>query len=161
MTYNTQISPTSKSVTKSTWNISRSSPTPLRLQKYSKDPAVPEIQELVQKLAQLEGVGRVTAIAPKATDLHWINFDVVLNPHRELYDEFYDDLWDKVQDLVIDCEWALRDKTGENWYFYGEVIDNLQSMAEGARIVAASYLKPSETIQKSRSISSQLKLQCS
>jgi hypothetical protein len=126
------------SATKNIWNISRSSPTSLQLQKYSKDPAVPEIQELVQKLAQLEGVGRVKAIAPKATDLHWINFDVVLNPQRELYDEFYDDLWDKVQDLVIDCEWLLRHKTGENWYFHGEVIDNFQSMAEGARIVAAS-----------------------
>lgn len=150
-----------KSAPKNTWNISRSFPTKLRLQEYSKNSTIPEIQELVQKLAQLEGVGRVRAIAPKATDLHWINFDVVLAPPRELYDEFYDELWHKVQHLVIDCEWALRDKTDENWYFYVEVIDQLQSIAEGARILDASYLQPSKPIKKSWSISSELKLQCS
>lgn len=101
----------------------------------SKSPTAPsEVQQLVQELAKVDGVARVRAVAPRAVDIHWIDFELELHPETELDYE----TWDKIQDLVIDCEWDLRDKTNERWYFDEKVVEKLVSTPNGSKVVAQS-----------------------
>lgn len=101
----------------------------------SKSPTVPcEVQQLVQELAKVDGVARVRAVAPRAVDIHWIEFELELHPETELDYE----TWDKIQDLVIDCEWDLRDKTNETWYFDEKVVEKFVSIQNGSKVVAQS-----------------------
>lgn len=101
----------------------------------SKSPTAPsEVQQLVQELAKVDGVARVRAVAPRAVDIHWIDFELELHPETELDYE----TWDKIQDLVIDCEWDLRDKTNERWYFDEKVVEKFVSIQDGSKVVAQS-----------------------
>ncbi len=106
---------------KTTWSNRGSSD--LRLVKSEKSRSydvVPEIQKLVKELVQLvEAVKRVRAIATSFPDIHWIDFQIELEPNTELSNE----TWDKIQDLVIDCEWKLIDDSGEEWYFRPQIVD--------------------------------------
>lgn len=118
--------------TTSPWQIQKSPP---RTLKSTQSPTAPvEVNELVDKLAKVEGVARVRAVAPRVVDIHWIDFELELYPETELDDE----TWDKIQDLVIDCEWDLRDKTNETWYFDEKVVEKFFSIQDGAKVVAQS-----------------------
>jgi hypothetical protein len=105
---------TSNSKTKSSWKVYESTSMTLQSKKSFRSATVPvEVHELVEKLAKVDGVAGVRALAPRAVDIHWIEFELELHPETELDDE----TWDKIQDLIIDCEWDLRDKTHENGTF--------------------------------------------
>jgi hypothetical protein len=95
--------------------------------------AIPYIKQLVQKLAKIDNVEKVKALATKLPDMHHIDFELELKPGFELSDE----IWDKVQDLVIDCEWKLRDESGEKWYFRPQRADNL-TCHQDSQIIANS-----------------------
>jgi hypothetical protein len=117
------------------WKVYQSSPSTLTPKQSFKSPTAPiEVQELVQELAKVDGVARVRAVAPRAVDIHWIEFELELRPETELDDQ----TWDKIQDLVIDCEWDLRDKTNEKWYFPRKWVEKFTKIQEGAKIVAQS-----------------------
>jgi hypothetical protein len=118
--------------TTSPWQIQQSPP---RTLKSTESPTAPvEIQALVDKLGKVEGVARVRAIASRPEDIHWIEFELELHPETELDDE----TWDKIQDLVIDCEWDLRDKTNERWYFPRKAVEKFAKIQEGAKVVSRS-----------------------
>ncbi|WP_353930223.1 hypothetical protein WJM97_18280 [Okeanomitos corallinicola TIOX110] len=115
------------------WSKFRSSDLNLISQK-SHD-AVSEINDLVRKLSKVTHVKRVQAIAPNYPDKHWIEFELQLYPDTQLSSE----AWDKVQDMVIDCEWMLRDKSTEDWYFHAVVVDKLSLIRDASKIVNDSY----------------------
>jgi hypothetical protein len=125
--------------TTSPWQIHKSPPLTL---KSTQSPTIPvEVHELVDKLAKVEGVARVRAVAPRVVDIHWIDFELELNPETELDYE----TWDKIQDLVIDCEWDLRDKTNETWYFDEKVVEKFVIIQDGAKVVARSGISLSSS----------------
>lgn len=116
-----------------TWNsFGAFSSKPDELQ--SSDVIPPEVKELVQKLAKVANVKRVVAIALRFPDIHWIDFELELQPETELSDE----IWYKVQDLVIDYEWKLRDDSGEKWYFHAQPVNELSKLRDPAHKVADS-----------------------
>jgi hypothetical protein len=118
--------------TASPWQIHESPP---RTLKSTESPTAPvEVQALVDKLGKVEGVARVRAVAPRAVDIHWIDFELEMHSETELDYE----TWDKIQDLVIDCEWDLRDKTNEIWYFDEKVVEKFVIIQDGAKVVAQS-----------------------
>ena len=124
---------TSNSKTKSSWKVYQSTSPTLQSKKSFQSPTTPvEVQELVDKLAKVDGVARVRAVAPRAVDIHWIDFELELHPETKLDYE----TWDKIQDLVIDCEWELRDKTNETWYFDEKIVEKFFSIQDGAKVVA-------------------------
>ena len=128
---------TSNSKTKSPWKVYESISPTLESKKSFQSPTAPvEVQALVDKLGKVEGVARVRAVAPRAVDIHWIDFELELHPETKLDYE----TWDKIQDLVIDCEWDLRDKTNEIWYFDEKVIEKFFSIQDGAKVVAQSAI---------------------
>lgn len=100
----------------------------------SSDVVLPEVKELVQKLAKVGNVKRVAAIALRFPDIHWIDFELELEPETELSDE----VWYEVQDLVIDYEWKLRDDSGEKWYFHAQPVNKLSKLRDTAQKVADS-----------------------
>jgi hypothetical protein len=103
----------------------------------SKSPTAPsEVQQLVKELAKVDGVARVRAVAPRAVDIHWIEFELELHPETELDDE----TWDKIQDLIIDCEWDLRDKTNERWYFPRKTVEKFSKIQQEAKVVSRSKI---------------------
>ncbi len=113
---------------KTIWTNRSSSPR-LQLVKSSESAscnAVTEVQKLVKKLVEIEGINRVRAIATSFPDIHWIDFEIKLEAKTELSDEN----WDKIQDLVIDCEWKLRDGSGEKWYFRPQVVDSFSLLKD-------------------------------
>ncbi|HAG85357.1 MAG TPA: hypothetical protein DCL61_30485 [Cyanobacteria bacterium UBA12227] len=133
--------PTSISKTEN-WKVYQSSPSTLIPKQSFKSPTAPsEVQQLVQQLAKVDGVARVRAVAPRAVDIHWIEFELELHPETDLDDQ----AWDKVQDLIIDCEWDLRDKTNEKWYFQRKRVEKFTRIQEGAKIVAQSGISYSNT----------------
>lgn len=97
---------------------------------------VASVGELVQTLSKIKGVKSVRAIAPRPTDLHWLQFDLALQPDTQLSDES----WEKIQNLIIDAEWSLRDSTQEKWYFHAEVVENYETIREGAKVITDSAL---------------------
>jgi hypothetical protein len=103
--------------------------------KFPSSHIVLEVQELVEHLTEVTHVKRVRAIAPRYPDLHWIDFELELQPETELSDE----VWYQVQDLVIDYEWKLRDDSGEKWYFHAQPVNKFSQLREPAQIVADSY----------------------
>lgn len=114
----------------------------LKARQSFKSPNAPvEIQELVQKLAKMDGVAKVRAIAPRAEDIHWIELELELHPETELDDA----TWDKIQDLVIDCEWDLRDKTNEKWYFDEKIVEKFVRIHDGAKVIARSGISLSSS----------------
>lgn len=118
--------------TASPWQFYESPP---RTLKSTESPTAPvEVQALVDKLGKVEGVARVRAVAPRAVDIHWIDFELEMHSETELDYE----TWDKIQDLVIDCEWDLRDKTNEIWYFDEKVVEKFVIIQDGAKVVAQS-----------------------
>jgi hypothetical protein len=128
---------TSNSKIKSSWKVYKSTSPTLKSKKLFQSPIVPvEVHQLVDKLAQVEGVAGVRAVAPRALDIHWIEFELELHPETELDDE----TWDKIQDLVIDCEWDLRDKTNKRWYFPRKAIEKFAKIQEGAQVVSRSRI---------------------
>ena len=117
------------------WKVYRSSPSTLKPKQSFKYPNYPvEVQELVQELAKVDGVAKVRAVALRAEEIHWIDFELELHPKTELDDQ----TWDKIQDLIIDCEWDLRDKTNEKWYFDEKLVEKFVSIQEGSKEVARS-----------------------
>lgn len=96
--------------------------------------AVPKIQELTQKLAKVVNVQRVRAIAKRFPDIHWIDFELELQPGIELSDE----VWDYVQDLVIDYAWQLWEDFEEEWYFRAQVAFEPSPLIGSNDIVADS-----------------------
>jgi hypothetical protein len=93
--------------------------------------AVLEVKELVQKLAKVENIARVRAVAQNAPDPHIIDIELELQPETELSAED----WDKVQDLVIELEWKLRADTGEKWFFNAEEVEAFSKVVDGAEVV--------------------------
>ena len=117
-------------------------PSPLKQKQSFKSPTAPvEVQELVKELAKVGGVAKVRAIAPRAEDIHWIEFELELHPQTELDYE----TWDKIQDLVIDCEWGLRDQTKEKWYFDQKLVEKFVRIEDGAKEVARSEISLSSS----------------
>jgi hypothetical protein len=92
------------------------------------------ILRLVQQLAELDNVERVKAFATRFPDMHYIDFELELKPGVELSNE----IRSKVQDLVIDCEWELRDDSGEKWYFHLQTADNFTHLRDISQIIADS-----------------------
>lgn len=134
--------------TKSNWSQVYRSPTPaLPLQESSSAPCLPEIRELVHRLAEVENVARVRAVTPRAGDLHWIEFELEPQSGSQLSDE----TWEQAENLVIDYEWKLRDETGEEWYYYTQVVTQFSQLNDGGSVVAASYIQPMEFHQKIQS----------
>jgi|SRR4028118_53458 hypothetical protein len=128
---------TSNSKTKSSWKVYESTSMTLQSKKSFRPATVPvEVHELVEKLAKVDGVAGVRALAPRAVDIHWIEFELELHPETELDDE----TWDKIQDLIIDCEWDLRDKTNERWYFPRKTVENFSKIQQGAKVVSRSKI---------------------
>ncbi len=126
---------TSNSKTKSPWKVYESPSSTLESKKSFQSPTAPvEVHELVDKLAKVEAVARVRAVAPRAVDIHWIEFELELHPETNIDDES----WDKIQDLVIDYEWALRDKTNEKWYFDEKVVEKFVRIEDEAKLLARS-----------------------
>lgn len=124
------------------WKLYASSTSTLKPKQSFKSPTAPvEVQELVQELAKVDGVTKVRAVVPRAEDIHWIEFELELHPETELDDE----TWDKIQDLVIDCEWGLRDKTNEKWYFDEIVVEKFFRIHNGAKVVALSGISLSSS----------------
>lgn len=125
--------------TASPWQFHESPP---RTLKSTESPTAPvEVQALVDKLGKVEGVARVRAVAPRAVDIHWIDFELEMHSETELDYE----TWDKIQDLVIDCEWDLRDKTNEIWYFDEKVVEKFVIIQDGAKVVAQSGISLSSS----------------
>ena len=120
-----------------TFKLFQLPPSPLKQKQSFKSPTAPvEVQELVKELAKVGGVAKVRAIAPRAEDIHWIEFELELHPETELDYE----TWDKIQDLVIDCEWGLRDQTKEKWYFDQKLVEKFVRIEDGAKEVARSEI---------------------
>ncbi|MDF2387417.1 hypothetical protein JMG10_38580 [Nostoc ellipsosporum NOK] len=90
-----------------------------------------QVKKLVQKLAQVANVTRVRAISLRFPDNHWIDFELELQPETELSHED----WEFVQDLVIDCEWKLRDDSKEKWYFHAEPVSKFSKLREGSKVI--------------------------
>ncbi|MCP2727916.1 hypothetical protein [Limnofasciculus baicalensis] len=130
---------TSKAVNWKVYQFSSSNLTPN--QSFNSPPVPKEVQLLVQELAKFDGVARVRAVAPRAADIHWIDFELELHPETELDYE----TWDKIQDLVIDCAWNLRDKTNEKWYFDEKVVEKFVKIQEWAKVVAQSSISYSSS----------------
>ncbi len=107
----------------------------------SDDFVVLEIKELVHKLAKVENVSRVRAVAPNAPDIHIIDIELQMQPETELSadSETLANLralaWDKIQDLVIESEWKLRDHTGEKWFFNAEEVESFSPIIDGAEVL--------------------------
>lgn len=117
-------------------------PSPLKQKQSFKSPTAPvEVQELVKELAKVGGIAKVRAIAPRAEDIHWIEFELELHSQTELDYE----TWDKIQDLVIDCEWGLRDQTKEKWYFDQKLVEKFVRIEDGAKEVARSEISLSSS----------------
>ncbi|WP_066426883.1 hypothetical protein [Anabaena sp. 4-3] len=104
---------------------------------------VTKIQKLVQKLAEFPQVKRVRAIALKYPDLHNIDFEVELLPEVELSYQS----WEQLQEIVIDCEWKLRDNSGEKWYFHSEVVNQLSPVRDTTKVIVDSHNRPQVGIQ--------------
>ncbi|RUT02257.1 hypothetical protein DSM106972_063320 [Dulcicalothrix desertica PCC 7102] len=47
------------------------------------------------------------------------------------------EIWNKAQDLVVDCEWKLRDDSVEKWYFRPQTADNF-TFRDFSQIIADS-----------------------
>jgi hypothetical protein len=125
--------------TNTTWNKFYSSD--LRLVKSTKlrcFDVVPEIEQLVKQLAKVPNVERVVALATRFPNLHWIDFELFLSEN-----ELTDEIWDRVQDLVIDCEWKLRDNSGEKWYFRPQIADQSQ-LRNGQEVLIDSHVSKFE-----------------
>jgi len=93
--------------------------------------AISKIKGLLENLAEVANVKSVRAIALRFPNIHWIDFELELHSDTELD---YED-WNKVQDLVIDCEWKLRDDSGEKWYFNAEPVSKFATLKEGSRVI--------------------------
>ena len=133
--------PTSISKTEN-WKVYQSSPSTLTpRQSFNCSIAPQEVQQLLQEIAKVNGVARVRAVAPRAVDIHWMDFELELHPETELDDE----TWDKIEDLVIDCEWDLREKTHEKWYFQRKIVEKFSKIKEGAKVVAQSGISYSSS----------------
>lgn len=119
------------------WKLSQYFPSTLpRIQSLKSLTAPVEVHKLVQELAKVDGVAGVRALAPRPEDIHWIEFELELHPETELDDE----TWDKIQDLIIDCEWDLRDKTNERWYFPRKTVEKFSKIQQGAKVVSRSKI---------------------
>ncbi|MBN3895666.1 MAG: hypothetical protein HWQ41_10455 [Nostoc sp. NOS(2021)] len=103
--------------------------------------AIPRVKQLVQKLTEVANVNKVRAIALRFPDIHWIDFELELQSETELSHE----LWEIVQNLVIDCEWKLRDDSGEKWYFHAEPVNRFSKLREGSRVIDNSDNKQTLT----------------
>jgi len=79
-----------------------------------------QLHQLVRKLTEFYGIYKVKAIAPNLNNPRIVKFELQLIPNSELSEQ----IWQEIQNLVIDCEWQLRDWTQENWYFDAEVLRN-------------------------------------
>jgi len=76
-----------------------------------------ELNKLVRKLADFPGIHGVKAIAPNLQKPHIVKFELQLITNSELSEQ----IWREIQNLVIDSEWQLRDRTQESWYFDVEI----------------------------------------
>lgn len=122
-------------LSKTTWSPILSSDLSLvKSENLSTSDALIEIKQLVQQLSKIDNVERVKALATEFPDLHHINFELELKPGTELSDE----VWDKIQDLVIDCEWKLRDDSGEKWYFSPQTADHFAYLRDPSRVIVDS-----------------------
>lgn len=115
--------------------------------------AISRVKKLVQKLAQVANVKRVRAISVRFPDNHWIDFELELQPETELSHED----WELVQDLVIDCEWKLRDDSKEKWYFHAEPVKKFSKLREGSKEIDNSDNRQS-TVTGKQILSSNLNL---
>lgn len=132
----------SKQMAKS-WIFSPSLPR-LKEQTYSRLYSIPpEVQELIQKLARLSHVQGVRAIAAKHGNFNEIEFEVKVAPENVLMTEFLD----KVQDLAIESEWNLRDRTGKSWYFDVQLVNTFKKVKDGTEVGAASYSQRPEVLR--------------
>ncbi|MEA5513312.1 hypothetical protein [Nodularia sp. UHCC 0506] len=145
----TQTHSVSNLKTNTNWSNRGSSE--LRLVKSNKSTShdsIHEIQKLVNELYQLVEVKRVRAVATSYPDIHWIDFQIELEPNIELSNEN----WDKIQDLVIDYEWKLIDESAEEWYFRPQIVDKFYSLKD--QVIADSE---TEVGRRERWVSNSLK----
>ncbi|MBD2435575.1 hypothetical protein H6G69_02000 [Nostoc sp. FACHB-110] len=141
----------SKFETKTNWSKPNSSHLRLVSSKTPKSSALipPEIPQLVEELVQkIKEVRIVKAIAIKFPDIHWIDFEIELEGNIDLSDE----TWDKIQDIVIDCEWKLRDDSGERWYFRPQLVDRFCVL--GDEVIADSENRQNTEMSRFRILSS-------
>lgn len=106
--------------------------------------AIHTIEELVQKLAQVPKVKNVRAIALRFPDIHWIDFELELQPEVELSHQE----WENLQDLVIGYEWKLRADSGEKWYFHAEPVTSFSPLRDGSVVRNNSYNQLHQGIRK-------------
>lgn len=142
--------------THNSWKVYPSNTSSFKLVKSDRTSAISEARELVQKLSCISQT-RVRAIVPIPSDNRWVEFEIELSSNQDLLDS----TWEQLQDLVIDCEWELRDRTQEKWYFDIELVEDFNEMREGSKIIAASYMQSSQlssSKQVRRTERSQLKL---
>ncbi|MBW4634692.1 MAG: hypothetical protein KME30_23120 [Iphinoe sp. HA4291-MV1] len=113
------------------------------------------IQELAQKLANLDNVKRVRAVAPRFPNLHDIDFEIELQPETKLSYE----AWEQLQNVVIECEWKLRDDSSEKWYFDAEVVSKLSPLQDTtAKVIADFHDRQLVEVRKQTRSSSRLKV---
>ncbi|GBO53395.1 hypothetical protein APA_1302 [Pseudanabaena sp. lw0831] len=136
---------TSSKVQEINWNKKYSSPLTIVESKQSYYPDFPDIKELGKKLASFVGVESVRAIVPDASNRCWIEFEILLQPSNA---ELPYETWDKIQDLVIDYEWNLRDKSGEKWYFGVDCVEYFSKICPESFKIFNSSVEPSEAFQK-------------
>ncbi len=95
-----------------------------------------EIQDLVQRLANLPNVEAARAVANKSGDLHEVTFEILSYVD---FDEVRQ-LAEQATALVIETEWELCDiSKNENWYFGTQVLRKFKSNFPENQIVAFSY----------------------
>jgi hypothetical protein len=127
------------------WKKNFSSPLTIVKSKQPYYPDLPDIKELGKKLASFVGVESVRAIVPDASNRCWIEFEILLPPSNV---ELPYETWDKIQDLVIDYEWNLRDKSGEKWYFGVDCVEYFSKICPEGVEIFNSCVETSEASQK-------------
>lgn len=118
--------------------------------KFGSSNVIPEIKELTNKLSAFPSVKRVRAIAKNFPDLHELNFDIELEKDTELSYEN----WEKLEDIVIEYEWKLRDKSGEKWYFHTQILEELPLLKDSTPVICTSDHKQGAKIDRPSSLMS-------
>lgn len=100
-------------------------------------------KEVVKFLLKIQEVEEVKVVVPQPLDPHWIDFVI------QLKSDLTDTSWEQIHDLVIDCEWDLRDRTEESWYFNIEFVESFNEYTKEGKVIFTS----NEDFQSSRTLS--------
>jgi hypothetical protein len=97
-----------------------------------------EIQNLVERLSELENVEQVRAISHSKNDLHEITFEILC------YADFHETrkVAEEATRLVIETEWKLCDITKQDdWDFGTQILREFGSNVKKDQIVSSSNVK--------------------